>query len=185
MTGLDGDLIDLLIQDHRAVESLFLRLAGGGGTPQQRRQVTDAIVAEVSRHTVLEERFLYPLCRRLLGDRTADRGIDDHTRAERALVQLSKLDVTDPSFDDAARMLTVDLRRHMRQEEAELFPTLRDRCTNGVLDELGVRYREAKEMAPTRPHPLAPDTPPWNHVSAPVLSFVDHLRDEISGRSSR
>jgi hypothetical protein len=149
-SGTGGDLIDLLVQDHRAVESLFLRLEGGGGTPQQRRQVTDAIIAEVSRHTALEERFLYPLCRQLLGDRVADRGIEDHARAERALMELSKLDVTDPRFDDIAGMLTVDLCRHMRHEEAELFPTLRDRCATGVLTGLGMRYREAKEVAPTR-----------------------------------
>lgn len=177
-----GDLIDLLVDDHRAIEALFVRLSGGGGTPQQRRQATEAAVAELSRHVALEERYLYPAVRDLLGTAPADRGIADHSAAERDLIALSKLDVTDGRFDDVFARLSSGMRRHMEHEEAELFPVLRDRCPPGRLSELGVRYRESRELSPTRPHPLAPDTPPWNHVSSPVLGFVDHLRDELSRR---
>lgn len=179
-----GDLVDLLVEDHRAIGALFVRLSGGGGTPPQRRQATEVAVAELSRHAALEERFLYPAVRDLLGTAAADRGIAEHSAAERDLVALSKVDVTDQRFDGILARLSSAMRQHMEHEEAELFPELRDRCPPGRLSELGVRYREARELSPTRPHPLAPDTPPWNHVSSPVLGLVDHLRDELSGRLS-
>lgn len=180
MTG--GDLLDLLVDDHRAIEALFVQIESGRGSPRQRRRITNAMVAEVSRHAALEERFLYPVAREVLGADAADHGIAEHTTAERTLVELSKVDVTDTDFVAVCARLIVGLREHMTAEEDELFPALRDRCTVGQLSELGVRYREARELSPTRPHPLAPDTPPWNHVSSPVLGLVDHLRDEVTGR---
>jgi hypothetical protein len=40
----------------------------------------------------------------------------------------------------------------------------------------------AKKMAPTRPHPAAPDTPPANKLLAPGAGLVDRLRDALTGR---
>jgi hypothetical protein len=43
----------------------------------------------------------------------------------------------------------------------------------------------AKTTAPTRPHPAAPDTPPWNTVLAPGAGLVDRIRDAVSRRPTR
>jgi hypothetical protein len=45
--------------------------------------------------------------------------------------------------------------------------------------------RRAKKMAPTRPHPSAPDTPPANKLLAPGTGLVDRLRDALSGRGKQ
>jgi Uncharacterized protein conserved in bacteria (DUF2188) len=37
-------------------------------------------------------------------------------------------------------------------------------------------------MAPTRPHPRAPDQPPGNVAAGPVVGAVDRLRDTVTGR---
>ena len=39
-----------------------------------------------------------------------------------------------------------------------------------------------KAIAPTRPHPSAPDTPPLNKILAPGAGLVDRIRDKITGR---
>jgi hypothetical protein len=41
-----------------------------------------------------------------------------------------------------------------------------------------------KKMAPTRPHPSAPDKPPANKILGPGAGLVDRLRDTLTGRST-
>ena len=67
-------------------------------------------------------------------------------------------------------------------EETDLFPRLQAACSEQELAELGAKVQQAKEMAPTRPHPSAPDTPPMNKVLGPPMGLVDRMRDALSGR---
>jgi hemerythrin-like domain-containing protein len=177
-------MIEVLVADHRAVERLFTALESGTGTPRARRHLVDVIVAELSRHTVVEERFLYPVVRTLLdaGDRIADHEIGAHVSIERALHLLSKLDVADDLFGPLATALVAAVRQHVREEETELFPVLRTACEPDRLRDLGQRMHEAKELAPTRPHPRAPHTPPWNRMLGPLIGVTDKMRDELSDR---
>jgi hypothetical protein len=42
--------------------------------------------------------------------------------------------------------------------------------------------QRVKDMAPTRPHPAAPDTPPGDLLLGPVTGLFDRLRDVVTGR---
>jgi hypothetical protein len=50
------------------------------------------------------------------------------------------------------------------------------------LRRLGEQIQAAKDRAPTRPHPSAPDRPPLNKLLAPGAGLVDRIRDHLSGR---
>jgi hypothetical protein len=39
-------------------------------------------------------------------------------------------------------------------------------------------------MAPTHPHPSAPDKPPANKLLAPGAALVDRMRDALTGRQT-
>jgi hypothetical protein len=45
--------------------------------------------------------------------------------------------------------------------------------TSEQLDALGTAITKAKRLAPTRPHPRAPDSPPANILLAPVAKAMD------------
>jgi hypothetical protein len=47
------------------------------------------------------------------------------------------------------------------------------------------KVRSAKQHAPTRPHPSAPDTPPANKLLAPGTGMVDRRRDMLTGRGKQ
>jgi hypothetical protein len=42
-----------------------------------------------------------------------------------------------------------------------------------------------KKVAPTRPHPSAPDTPPLNKLAAPGAGLIDRIRDALSGHGKQ
>ena len=47
------------------------------------------------------------------------------------------------------------------------------------LEELGERMEKAKKIAPTRPHPRAPDQPPGNMVAGTVSAVMDRAKDMV------
>lgn len=73
----EGDLIDVLTKDHRAVESAFQEYERGGMSDQARQGLVDHIITELVRHSVAEEQYLYPTAREVLpdGDEVADHEI--------------------------------------------------------------------------------------------------------------
>ncbi|TDC93403.1 hemerythrin domain-containing protein [Saccharopolyspora aridisoli] len=183
-TTHEGDLVAVLTSDHRAVDSAFEKYESGGLSEEQRRDLVDHIITELVRHSVAEEQYLYPAAREHLpgGDELADHEIEEHAEAEKLMKELERLEVSDPEFDEKVLELARDIRHHVEEEERGLFPRLQAACTVEELRHLGDKILEAKEHAPTRPHPSAPDTPPANMVLDRGAGMIDRLRDALSGR---
>lgn len=70
----------------------------------------------------------------------------------------------------------------MDDEERKLLPQLRTALTPKELQTLGHSAELAKQVAPTRPHPAAPDRPPANLIIDPAVSIVDKVRDVLTDR---
>ncbi|GGK05460.1 hemerythrin [Pilimelia anulata] len=180
----DKDLIDVLLSDHHDAEVLFRRIESPEASPAEQRDLMDVAIAGLVRHAVAEEEYLYPTVREVLddGDAIADRELADHAEAEQLMKTLEALDPEDPRYIALSRQLIGLIRHHIRDEEAMLFPALRGACSETTLQRLAGMAEMAMGSAPTRPHPAAPDTPPWNMLFAPGLGMVDRLRDAMSGR---
>jgi hemerythrin superfamily protein len=177
-----SDLVDVLIHDHREIEEMFGELEpGGDGGPEQRRRLANALIIELVRHTVAEEQYLYPTVRKVLpdGERIAEREVEDHNEAERDMKQLERMDATDPDFEFVLARLMAEMRQHLLEEEVDLFPRLRAAADPNELRELGRKAQMIKKVAPTHPHPAAPDKPPVSMVTTPVLGLVDRIRDSL------
>ncbi|KUL36883.1 hemerythrin [Streptomyces sp. NRRL F-4489] len=182
--GHGGNVIAELTADHDEVNKLFDELMAQPVGSKRRRELADRITVELVRHSVAEEQYLYPAVREHVeGGRTlADKEIRDHAEVERLLKALESLEPTDDRFDQQIATLKTSVQAHVQDEENRLFPQLADACSPAVLAELGDKIRRAKKLAPTRPHPSAPDTPPANKLLAPGVGLVDRVRDYVSGR---
>ncbi|MFJ8493167.1 hemerythrin domain-containing protein [Streptomyces sp. NPDC094038] len=182
--GHGGDAIVELMTDHREVEEMFARIQAMPGGGQELRDVVDEVTIELVRHSIAEEEYLYPAVREHIdgGDRIADKELADHAQVEKLLKQLEKTDTDDPKTSPLLQALMDEVSAHVRDEEENLFPMLRRSCSPEALNDLGDKIRRAKSMAPTRPHPSAPNTPPANKILAPGAGLVDRARDLITGR---
>ncbi|MEV0181737.1 hemerythrin domain-containing protein [Streptomyces sp. NPDC050625] len=182
--GHGGNVIEELKTDHREVEEIFGRIEAMPDGAKQLRDLIDEVTIELVRHSVAEEQYLYPAVRKYVdgGDHLADTELADHGRVEKILKQLERTDTDDPQMSPLLHQLMEEVSTHVRDEENNLFPRLRQACTIETLDELGDKIRRAKAMAPTRPHPAAPDTPPANKLLAPGAGLVDRARDFVTGR---
>ncbi|WP_134731095.1 hemerythrin domain-containing protein [Amycolatopsis nivea] len=179
------DLITVITDDHRDVERVFAELES---EPEagNRKDVVDHVIAELVRHSVAEEQLMYPAARKHLdnGDEIADHEIEEHAEAEKVMKRLERKNPGEPEYEELLGKLIADVRHHIRDEENDLLPRLREACSAEELDQLGERVLAAKKIAPTRPHPHAPSKPPANLVLAPGAAFVDKIRDALTGRKS-
>jgi iron-sulfur cluster repair protein YtfE (RIC family) len=146
--------------------------------------LVDRAIAELVRHMVVEEQYLYPAVRKRVhgGEAVADKEIADHAAAERTMRDLAGVPVHDERFEPLASRLIAEVRHHVQDEEQTLFPLLASSCSPQELAELGRKVQAARRLAPTRPHPGAPDKPPMNMLVAPGVGLVDRIRDSVTGR---
>jgi hemerythrin superfamily protein len=178
------DMIDILVEDHREVEELFRELERPAADAERLEQLLTVAIAELVRHSVAEEIYLYPAAREVLpdGDSIADREIAEHSEAEEGMKRLEDLRPGVPEFRIELESLISTVRDHIADEEENLFPRLRQACSTEQLVDLGKKIERAKKIAPTRPHPSAPSTPPGNMLLAPGAGLVDRVRDALSRR---
>jgi hemerythrin superfamily protein len=188
ITGEPGgpqDMISILMSDHRTVDQLFVELEGGSAaTPERRRDIVDVLIAELMRHSAAEEQYLYPAARQFLsaGEDLAGREVAEHARVEELMNDLIRTDAEDFRFDELVGRLISEVRQHVQEEESELFPQLRRSVDAETLVRLGTEILSAKKLAPTRPHPAAPDHPPMNKVAGPLAGLIDQAMDSLTDR---
>jgi len=85
----------------------------------------------------------------------------------------------DPKFNSTATEIESNLRDHIKDEESRIFPGLDSKLSDTQKDALATLLENGKKVAPQEPHPLAPNTAPWNTMGAPILAFMDKLKDAV------
>jgi hemerythrin superfamily protein len=181
----EQDVVDVLTIDHAEVTALLAEI---WDTPdvELRRDLTDTVIAELVRHSVAEEMYVYPAMRKHLpdGEAAVEHDIAEHKELEATLKQLEAVEVTDARFTELLTQLQTTLADHVADEEVQQFPLLRARVPRAELVELAQKVESAKKLAPTRPHPAAPNNQVFHKLVGPGVGLVDRLRDKLSGRTT-
>jgi hemerythrin superfamily protein len=176
------DAIELLKHDHRMVEQLF-RDYDAAASDEQRRGVVEIAIRELSKHAALEELVVYPLGKQAIpGGDSVDDQLAEHMAVKKTLAALDKLSAGDPQEAALLRQLQAEVEHHVEEEEGHFFPELRQAIDDETLQELGEQLDKGKQLAPTRPHPNAPDEPPGLVAVGPVAAIYDRFRDRVQGR---
>ena len=180
--------IELLTRDHREVEALFKQFEKlTDRAMKSKKNIVMKIVRELAIHSAVEEMLFYPAVRMAgmkadsrAGEKAADtvlESLEEHHIVKWTLAELQKMKPDDERFDAKVTVLMESVRHHVEEEEQELFPKAKTLLGAEMLEELGERMAKAKKLAPTRPHPRAPDSPPGNMVAGAMAAVVDRTRD--------
>jgi len=149
----------------------------------EKRELVDRIIEELSVHAAIEEQVFYPVARGVI-PATEDlvlESLEEHHIVKWVLSELEQLDPTDERFDAKVTVLMENVRHHIKEEQDDFFPKVRDSLSRASLADLGAALAEAKKTAPTRPHPRSPDVPPANAVVGAVAGVVDRIGGNVSG----
>ena len=178
------DAITILRNDHKAVELLFRHFEkAGDGAYVEKRRIVDQIIEALSIHASIEEQVFYPVARATV-PKTEDialESLEEHHIVKWLLAELADLDPTHERFNAKVTVLIENVRHHVKEEENDFFPMVRDALGRKALGDLGDALAEAKKGAPTHPHPKAPDVPPANALVGAIIGAIDRVGDNISG----
>ncbi|WP_410642805.1 hemerythrin domain-containing protein [Amycolatopsis sp. lyj-346] len=164
------DLTTVLDGDHRELDRLCTELELGQGSPENRKDLADHLIAELVRHSVAEEPYL------------DDDG--DLAEADRLMRELEGAGPQETRFERLLGGLIRAVRRHVREEGPAAVREIRRTCSPGRQAELGREVLDIRENAPTLPHPDLADRMPQADQLWPGPGFVDRARAALRAPAS-
>jgi hemerythrin superfamily protein len=173
------DAITLLKQDHRTVEKLFKQFEKAGDNAHKtKRKIVDQVIEELARHAAIEEQVFYPAVRdevKGVEDLTLE-ALEEHHVVKWTLSELEGMSPEHERFTAKMTVLMESVRHHVEEEEGEMFPEVRKALGRKRLGKIGDQMESLKGIAPTRPHPKAPDEPPANLIANTGAGAADQVR---------
>ena len=138
----------MLKADHDKVQELFDRVKANEDGDNS--DTFDTIRRELVMHTHLEETIFYPF---LLSNGDEDlqkitrEGIEEHRQVKMFLEELGSMSGNSEAFPAKLQVLMEDVEHHVKEEENEMFPQIRDQFSDEQLNELGSRMKAEKSQA--------------------------------------
>jgi Hemerythrin HHE cation binding domain len=146
MTNIDlgrpvkGDVVDLILDDHRRFEALLRDLRDRS---QDRDAVRRAFAALHVAHAEAEEKYVYPKLKRkdAVDEDEADHGVEEHAEGNEALLAVLELAGTDTqAFDDAVEELARLVNHHLTEEELTILNPAREEVGDRERADLGEQF---------------------------------------------
>lgn len=132
------DAIEHLTEEHAEAKQLFERIEASTD-PGEKQTLLTEVIAALRAHTKIEEEILYPGMREQLkgGTKLFEEAMQEHQEAKKAMQKLEDLSPTDADWQNHFEILMHGVLHHAKEEEAEMFPKLRETFSQEKLDELG------------------------------------------------
>lgn len=125
---LHGDWFGHLKAEHRVVRKLLKAMTHAEfEEPARRAALLEKVSELLTRHAVEEENVVYPALSGMGEGGEATDLVDDHAGMKALLRELQALAPEDPRWREQARALRKAFDKHVREEEDEVFPVLRER----------------------------------------------------------
>ena len=138
---LEGDVIDLITDDHRLFERLLAQLRD---STQDRDAVRKAFADVLIAHGEAEEELVYPVLRKRsddIGEHEIEHGHEEHAEGNEALLAVLELKGTDTqAFEDAVEELSNLVAHHIAEEELTILSPAREDVSEQVRAELGEKW---------------------------------------------
>jgi hemerythrin superfamily protein len=137
---LQGDVVDLILDDHRRFEALLRELRNSAS---DRDAVRRGLATLHTAHAIAEERHVYPRLERkqAITAEEAEHGEHEHAEGHEAMLAVLEVERTDTEeFDDAVEELARVLNHHLTEEELTILNPARDEVEPEVRNELGEAF---------------------------------------------
>jgi hemerythrin superfamily protein len=172
------NVIELLNQDHRAVEQLFARFES-----TQDFDIALQICEQLTVHAAVEEEIVYEVLERVAPkiEREAEQ---EHAEAKLLISRIQRMSPGDPDLVPTMRTLQEGIEHHVEEEEGEAWPTLAATTTVERLEALGTEVGARKAELLRQLVGALPTMPTTGTAAASVrgtgsASFSGLTRDEL------
>jgi len=134
---------DLLEQDHREVEEWFDEY-DELKDDNRKTELAEKICLALKVHAQIEEEIFYPQAREATKDNDLiDEAVVEHATVKNLIGEIEAMEVGEELYDAKIRVLGEMVKRHIQEEEEELFPELE--AAKMDLNAVGKEIVERKE----------------------------------------
>src|SRR5690348_9934623 len=137
------DAVTFLTKEHEKAKSVFEQIEAATDSATKQQLLTQ-LIGELRAHTKIEEEVLYPLVREGMkgGTKLFEEAMQEHQEAKKAMNELESLEPDSKEWQDHFEILMHGVLHHAKEEEAEMFPKLRETFSQERLDELGEQLEQ-------------------------------------------
>jgi len=140
--------LELLKHDHDEVDAMFKQFEEikDNGDDAEKEQLVAQICDALTIHAQIEEAIFYPAARRALqekGQDLLDEAAVEHQTLKDIVGRLEMAPTSDPLYDAGVKVLSEYVKHHVKEEENELFPKVRQ--ANLDLQAIGQQLADRKE----------------------------------------
>jgi len=118
------DAIVILKSDHKKIKDLFDKFEKAENL-RQKKKIVAYVITELKIHTALEEEIFYPTVRKPVGKEIMNEADEEHHVAKVLIAELEEMDGTEEHYDAKFKVLSENVRHHIREEENEMMPKAR------------------------------------------------------------
>ena len=138
------DALQLLKEDHRAVEKLFAEFESAH-KPERKEGIARKICSELTVHAKLEETIFYPAVREALPEEQdlLDEAAVEHASLKWLISQVETEHCESKFYDAKVTVLKEYVKHHVKEEEKSMFPKIRK--SDMDTRELGQKLQTKKE----------------------------------------
>lgn len=173
---LGPNAVDMLLGHHDEIRRLFEEIDGLSSRASKRKEdLVAELVTLLAKHAEVEEQVFYPAVQQEVEGQQdeVDESLEEHHAAEFILHELDGLSSDSTRYDMKVHVLQEYMLHHLEEEEEDLFPAVREALSEERLRELGAGMVAMWDVAPTRPHPRSPQTPPGNVLMGVPTAVAD------------
>jgi hemerythrin superfamily protein len=181
-----GDVVDLLLDQHRAIRDLCAEVSAA--TVADRERPFRSLLRLLAVHEAVEEELVHPYVKRRVegADAAVAARVDEEREVNKMLAALDALGPTNPGFEELFTRFRSALLTHADKEESSEFAGLRAATRPTERSAMAAAVRLASALAPTHPHPGNESTTRAVLVGTPMAMMDrarDLLREAMAGRS--
>lgn len=128
---ISRDWVDALVKEHRLVQAkMEMLLQTSERDVGKRKTLLAAIDLALTKHSLQEEKVIYPALRRV-DEAQAQHLFADHAEVKSLIAELTyDIEPSSPTWLARAQDLHRALEEHMREEEEDIFPMFRNRMSD-------------------------------------------------------
>jgi hemerythrin superfamily protein len=143
------DPIKFLESQHREVEELFEKIEKTSDRATKTRNSLFAVLAtKIELHAQIEEKVLYPAGKPVDEDTTLE-AYEEHALVRDMIKKVQKTKSSDETFMAKVTLLKELIEHHVKEEESEYFPKLKEKLGDEALADLGLKLKRAHDRLKT------------------------------------
>lgn len=136
------DAIALLRADHRKVSGLFADYEKTNSSKKKKALVAE-ICTELTVHAQIEEEIFYPAVKAALKDKLlVPEATVEHSSVKDLIAQIEGVEPEGEVYDAKVKVLSEYVKHHVKEEQNEMFPKVKDSSLDLV--ELGAQMAARK-----------------------------------------